>query len=125
MSTASRRRPKKSGCTTFSGGRCGCCRRRARSPFSTARTTRKCSSCACIRSFWTSQPLADESREKGLDHVWQSRYDDINAFEKTLAKENTLVAEVLFERLARRAAKAILGAARRPGEELEVLARAI
>ena len=30
-------------------------------------------------------------RTKELDHLWQSRYDDINAFEKTLAKENTIV----------------------------------
>ena len=29
--------------------------------------------------------------KKGLDHVWRSRYDDINSYEKTLVKENTLV----------------------------------
>jgi PPK2 family polyphosphate:nucleotide phosphotransferase len=41
--------------------------------------------------FLERQRLSADSRKKGLDHVWQSRYDDINAFEKTLAKENTLV----------------------------------
>lgn len=41
--------------------------------------------------FLESQRLSVDSRKKGLDHVWQSRYDDINSFEKTLAKENTLV----------------------------------
>ena len=29
--------------------------------------------------------------KKDLDHLWQSRYDNINAFEKTLAQENTRV----------------------------------
>jgi polyphosphate kinase 2 (PPK2 family) len=41
--------------------------------------------------FLDSQRLARELRKKGLDHLWQMRYDDINAFEKTLAKENTRV----------------------------------
>ena len=41
--------------------------------------------------FLESQPLTYESRRKGLDHVWQSRYDDINSFERTLSKENTIV----------------------------------
>ncbi|HVT29522.1 MAG TPA: PPK2 family polyphosphate kinase [Lacipirellulaceae bacterium] len=41
--------------------------------------------------FLDGQRLAQEPRKKGLDHLWQSRYDDINAFERTLAKENTLV----------------------------------
>jgi PPK2 family polyphosphate:nucleotide phosphotransferase len=41
--------------------------------------------------FLDSQPLARELRKKGHEHLWQTRYDDINAFEKTLAKENTRV----------------------------------
>jgi PPK2 family polyphosphate:nucleotide phosphotransferase len=41
--------------------------------------------------FLESQRLAAAAMKKGLKHVWQSRYDDINAYEKTLAKENTLV----------------------------------
>ncbi len=41
--------------------------------------------------FLDGQLLARESRKKGLDHLWQSRYADINSFEKTLAKENTRV----------------------------------
>ncbi|HEX3602343.1 MAG TPA: polyphosphate kinase 2 family protein [Lacipirellulaceae bacterium] len=41
--------------------------------------------------FLDSQRLSERSRKKGLDHVWRSRYDDINAFEKTLAAENTIV----------------------------------
>ncbi len=41
--------------------------------------------------FLDSQRLAAGTRKKGLDHVWQSRYEDINAFEKTLVRENTLV----------------------------------
>jgi PPK2 family polyphosphate:nucleotide phosphotransferase len=41
--------------------------------------------------FLESQPLARESRKQSLDHVWQSRYDDINGFERMLAKENTIV----------------------------------
>ena len=47
------------------------------------------------------------SRKKGLDHVWQSRYDDINAFEKTLARGEHAGSQVLSERLARGAAGAI------------------
>jgi PPK2 family polyphosphate:nucleotide phosphotransferase len=42
-------------------------------------------------AFLDGQRLSADSRKKGLDHIWQSRYDDINAFEKTLARENTLV----------------------------------
>jgi polyphosphate kinase 2 (PPK2 family) len=41
--------------------------------------------------FLESQRLAAGARNKGLDHLWRSRYDDINAFEKALVKENTLV----------------------------------
>lgn len=41
--------------------------------------------------FLESQPLTHESRREGLDYVWQMRYDDINGFERTLAKENTIV----------------------------------
>ena len=41
--------------------------------------------------FLDSQRLSSRSRAKGLDEVWKSRYDDINSFEKTLAKENTIV----------------------------------
>jgi PPK2 family polyphosphate:nucleotide phosphotransferase len=41
--------------------------------------------------FLDGQRLAQERRKKGLDHLWQSRFDDINAFERTLTKENTLV----------------------------------
>jgi PPK2 family polyphosphate:nucleotide phosphotransferase len=41
--------------------------------------------------FLDAQSLVLEARKKGLGHLWQSRYDDINAFEKILAKENTRV----------------------------------
>jgi PPK2 family polyphosphate:nucleotide phosphotransferase len=41
--------------------------------------------------FLDSQRLAAAALKKGLDHLWESRYDDINAFEKALIKENTLV----------------------------------
>jgi PPK2 family polyphosphate:nucleotide phosphotransferase len=41
--------------------------------------------------FLDSQRLSANAVKKGLDHVWQSRYDEINTLEKTLAKENTLV----------------------------------
>ena len=41
--------------------------------------------------FLDSQWLSAAVRKKGLDHVWQSRYEEINVFEKTLAKENTHV----------------------------------
>src|SRR4051794_11850267 len=41
--------------------------------------------------FLDGQRLAADVRKKGLDHVWQSRYEEINAFEKTLVRENTLV----------------------------------
>ena len=39
--------------------------------------------------FLDSQPLTAEIRKKGLENVWQTRYDNINAFERTLARENT------------------------------------
>jgi PPK2 family polyphosphate:nucleotide phosphotransferase len=41
--------------------------------------------------FLQSQPLAAGAMKKGLDHVWQSRYDEINAMERMLVKENTLI----------------------------------
>ncbi len=41
--------------------------------------------------FLDGQLLAREPRKKGLGHLWQSRYDDINAFEKTLGQESTRV----------------------------------
>jgi PPK2 family polyphosphate:nucleotide phosphotransferase len=41
--------------------------------------------------FLDSQPLARELQAKGLDHVWKSRYEDINDFERALTKENTRV----------------------------------
>jgi len=41
--------------------------------------------------FLQSQPLAAKELKHGLDHVWQSRFDEINAMEKMLVKENTLV----------------------------------
>jgi polyphosphate kinase 2 (PPK2 family) len=41
--------------------------------------------------FLDGQLLARERRKKGLDNLWQSRYDNINAFEKSLARENTRV----------------------------------
>lgn len=39
--------------------------------------------------FLDSQPLTAEIRKKGLENVWQTRYDNINAFERALARENT------------------------------------
>lgn len=41
--------------------------------------------------FLDSQPLTADARKKGLAHVWQTRYENINAFEHTLRKENTHV----------------------------------
>ncbi len=41
--------------------------------------------------FLDGQLLAREPRKKGLSHFWQSRYDNINGFEKALARENTHV----------------------------------
>jgi PPK2 family polyphosphate:nucleotide phosphotransferase len=41
--------------------------------------------------FLDGQRLVAGARQKGLDHVWQTRFDNINAFEKTLVRENTLV----------------------------------
>jgi PPK2 family polyphosphate:nucleotide phosphotransferase len=41
--------------------------------------------------FLQAQPLAAGAMKKGLDHVWQSRYDEINAMERMLVKENTLI----------------------------------
>jgi PPK2 family polyphosphate:nucleotide phosphotransferase len=41
--------------------------------------------------FLNKQVLAGGQRKKGLDHVWQTRYDNINGFERALARENTRV----------------------------------
>lgn len=41
--------------------------------------------------FLNGQVLAEGQRKKGLDHVWQTRYDNINGFERALARENTRV----------------------------------
>ena len=40
--------------------------------------------------FLEAQPLVADLAKKGLDHVWKSRYENINSYEKTLVKENTL-----------------------------------
>jgi PPK2 family polyphosphate:nucleotide phosphotransferase len=39
--------------------------------------------------FLDSQPLTADARKQGLENVWQTRYENINAFERTLTKENT------------------------------------
>jgi PPK2 family polyphosphate:nucleotide phosphotransferase len=41
--------------------------------------------------FLDNQWLPGELREKDRKHLWQSRYEEINAFEKTLAGQNTCV----------------------------------
>jgi PPK2 family polyphosphate:nucleotide phosphotransferase len=41
--------------------------------------------------FLDSQWLPRKLREKDLNHLWQARYDDINAFEQSLVGKNTLV----------------------------------
>src|SRR5262245_16375524 len=41
--------------------------------------------------FLNGQVLTREQRKKGLDHLWQARYDNINGFERALARENTRV----------------------------------
>ena len=41
--------------------------------------------------FLDGQLLVREQLKKDLDHLWKLRYDNINAFEKTLAQENTRV----------------------------------
>jgi PPK2 family polyphosphate:nucleotide phosphotransferase len=41
--------------------------------------------------FLDGQPLLHKPRTKDLGNLWQSRYDDINAFERMLSKENTRV----------------------------------
>jgi PPK2 family polyphosphate:nucleotide phosphotransferase len=41
--------------------------------------------------FLQSQPLAAREVKKGLGHVWQSRYDEINSMERMLVKENTII----------------------------------
>jgi PPK2 family polyphosphate:nucleotide phosphotransferase len=39
--------------------------------------------------FLDGQRLATGALAKGLDHIWKTRYDDINAYERTLVRENT------------------------------------
>lgn len=39
--------------------------------------------------FLNGQRLATGALAKGLDYIWKTRYDDINAFEQTLVRENT------------------------------------
>jgi PPK2 family polyphosphate:nucleotide phosphotransferase len=41
--------------------------------------------------FLNGQVLTREHRKKGLDHLWQTRYENINGFERALARENTRV----------------------------------
>jgi polyphosphate kinase 2 (PPK2 family) len=40
--------------------------------------------------FLDGQWLPEKLRERGLDAIWQSRYDDINRFEKVMSDRNTL-----------------------------------
>ena len=72
----------------FSGASASGCRRAAALAFSTARTTRKCWPCACIREHLDAQRLP-----KALDgkKIWQQRFDDILAFERHLARNGTLI----------------------------------
>lgn len=39
--------------------------------------------------FLDGQPLTASVRKKGLDHVWQTRYEQINGLERALVRENT------------------------------------
>jgi PPK2 family polyphosphate:nucleotide phosphotransferase len=42
-------------------------------------------------SFLDAQPLVRDVRKKGLDQLWKTRYEEINAFEHLLSSENTRV----------------------------------
>jgi PPK2 family polyphosphate:nucleotide phosphotransferase len=66
--------------------------------------------------FLDSQPLTDASRKKGLDHVWQTRFDDINGFERTLAKENTIVLKFFLNVSRDEQRKRFLGRLENPGK---------
>ena len=48
--------------------------------------------------FLDGQLLAKERHKKDLGHLWQSRYDNINAFEKSLARENTRVLKFMDDK---------------------------
>jgi PPK2 family polyphosphate:nucleotide phosphotransferase len=63
------------------------CRSAGGSASSTARTTKTCWSCACIRSCSRSRSSAGQARPG----VLKDRYEDINTFERHLVRNGTLI----------------------------------
>jgi PPK2 family polyphosphate:nucleotide phosphotransferase len=46
--------------------------------------------------FLNSQGLPEKLREKGLDHVWKTRYEEINTFEKLWATNNVIPIKIFL-----------------------------
>ena len=63
------------------------CRSAAGSASSTAPTTKRRSSCACIRSF----SQAEAAAELVTNRIWKERFEDINAFERYLARNGFVI----------------------------------
>ena len=82
-------------------------------------TTRKCWSCGCIPRSWRHRSCPPHSSAK---NIWDERLADIAHFEDYAHPTTDEDSEVLPARL-QGAEEALPGAARRAGEELEVLGR--
>ena len=87
----------------------GACPSAAASASSTARTTRKCWSSACIRNFWRSRSCR---RSWSTKDIWKERYEDIRSFERYLSRNGVVDPQVLPPRLEEGAEEALPRAAR-------------
>jgi hypothetical protein len=75
--------------TIFSGARTSVCPSAAASASSTARTTRKCWSCACTPEILAAQRLPD--RPKDEEEFWRDRYRSIVELENHLTRNGTRI----------------------------------
>ena len=103
---------------------CGAARRRcpsaAASASSTARTTKSCSWSASIPRFWRSRSCRDARHAAYLEE----RFEDINAFERYLARNGTLILK-FFLHVPRRSSGGACWSGSTSREELEVRGRRI
>ena len=85
--TLSRRRRRRNSITTSCGARPACCRAAATSASSIARTTKRCSSSACIPNSWR----AADPRERVTRRSGTSAIEDINNFERYLWRQGIVI----------------------------------
>ncbi len=116
--TPSSRRRARRWTTTTCGGASRCCRGAATSASSTAPTTKKRWSSGSTR---VPGRAAIPTRLVSKD-IWKERFEDIRNVERYLARQGVVIRK-FFLHVSKDEQRALPGAARAAGEELEVLAR--